>query len=266
MLKDSIKLTGRLSIKKYDKEGKVNYEKEVPNLVVTSGKEFIAKRIVSSQFELNPNYDPLLLDANDESTFKHLPSTGPSEIGFMGIGDDASTPAVAQTALQNELSRVAVNSANASGGSVTFNASFGAGVGTGALTEAGLFNLPSTAIVTFDSDNNVDDGNDLFNNLANHGLETGDRVTYTDGGGAAITGLVDGGSYFVIKISSSSFKLASTLQDANNGTAIDIEGAGPGLGVTQKLTAGTMLCRTTFPIINKSATETVAISWVITVG
>ena len=236
MLKDSIKLTGRLSIKKYDKEGKVNYEKEVPNLVVTSGKEFIAQRLCNNDFDF---------------------------MSHMAIGDDASTAAVNQTALQNELARVAVSSATPSGVSATFNATFGAGVGTGALVEAGIFNAAASAVKTFDGDNDVDDGSHSIINLTSHGFSTGDKVTYTDGGNVAITGLVDGGTYYIIVIDSNTVQLAASVSDANAGTEINITGTS---GAGHKLTAGTMLCRTTFPVINKSSTETVAISWVITVG
>lgn len=235
MLKDSIKLTGRLSIKKYDKDGKENYSKEVPNLVVTSGKEFIAQRICNNDFDV---------------------------MGFMAVGDDSSTAAVAQTALQNELARVAVSSATPSGTSATFNATFGAGVGTGALVEAGIFNQSGSNVKSFDGDNDVDDANDLIT-ISSHGFTTADKVTYTDGGNVAITGLSDGGTYYVIVVDSNTIKLAASESDANAGTAINITGTSD---TGHKLTFGTMLCRTTFPVINKSSTETVAISWVITVG
>ena len=235
MLKDSIKLTGRLSIKKYDKEGKVNYEKEVPNLVVTSGKEFIAQRLCNNDFDF---------------------------MSHMAVGDDASTAAVNQTALQNELARVAVSSATPSGVSATFNASFGAGVGTGALVEAGIFNAAASAVKTFDGDNDVDDASDNIT-ISSHGFTTADKVTYTDGGNTAVNGLSDGGTYYVIVVNSNEIKLAASESNANAGTQINITGTS---GTGHKLTAGTMLCRTTFPVINKSSTETVAISWVITVG
>jgi len=235
MLKDSIKLTGRLSIKKYDKEGKVNYEKEVPNLVVTSGKEFIAQRLCNNDFDV---------------------------MSHMAVGDDSSTAAVAQTALQNELARVAVSSATPSGVSATFNATFGAGTGTGALVEAGIFNAASSSVLSFDGDNDVDDASDNIT-ISSHGFTTADKVTYTDGGNVAITGLSDGGTYYVIVIDPNTIQLATSESNANAGTQINITGTS---GTGHKLTAGTMLCRTTFPVINKSATETVAISWVITVG
>jgi len=236
MVKDSIKLTGRLLIKKYDKDGKVNYEKEVPNLVVTSGKEFIAQRICNNDFGF---------------------------MSHMALGDDTSTTVIAQTALQNELARVAVSSATPVGVTVTYNATFAAGVGTGALVEAGIFNASAAAVKSFDGDNNVDDSSHTIINLTSHGFSTGEKVTYTDGGNSAIDGLVDGGTYYIIVVDTNTVQLASSVANANAGTFIQILGTSGG---GHKLTAGTMLCRTTFPVINKSSTETVAISWVITVG
>ena len=60
----------------------------------------------------------------------------------MAIGQGTGNPAAGDTALGSELGRVALTTA---GGSVTDNvvtyaASFGAGTGTGAVTEAGILN------------------------------------------------------------------------------------------------------------------------------
>jgi hypothetical protein len=234
MLEENIKLTGRLSIKKYNQDGKEVFKTEVPNLVVTSGKEFIASRLVSNTADV---------------------------MGYMSVGDDNSTAVNAQTALQNELARVAVTS-SISGTQTTFDATFGPGTGTGALVEAGILNTASSSVKTFDGDNDVSDVNDTIT-IVSHGFITGDKITYTDGGSTTLTGLNDGGTYYIINVDPNTVKLATSSSNASAGTAIDITGT---TGVTHKLTYGTMLCRTTFPVINKSATETVAISWVVTVG
>ena len=235
MIKDSIKLTGRLSIKKYDQTGKEVFKTEVPNLVVTSGKEFIAKRIV------NNTLDPM---------------------GYMAIGDDPSTGSLAQTSLQNELGRVIIDSASPDGVNTTFVATFPAGTGTGDLREAGIFNTSSASVKVFDGDQDVDDGGNTIN-ITSHGWSTGDKVSYNDGGNTAITGLLDGNVYYVIKVDDDYIKLALNATNASAGTAVDITGTS---GATHKLSFGDMLCRTTFPVITKSSTESVAISWVITVG
>jgi len=235
MFKDSITLTGRLIIKKYDEDNKLIYETEVPNLVVTSGKEFLASRIVGSTYDA---------------------------MGYMAIGDDASIVALSQTALIDELARVAVSSATASGTNVTFSGTFPAGTGTGSIVEAAIYNTPSTKVRVFDADNDVDSASHVITYVA-HGYSTGDKVTYTDGGGTAVVGLVDGGTYYVIKLTDNTLKLATSYANAIAGTAIAIT---DGVGSTHKLSYGQMLCRTTFPVITKSSAQTIAISWVVTVG
>lgn len=235
MLQSSVKLTGKLVIKKFDAAQNLVYETEVKNLVVTSGKQFIASRIVSN-------------------------TTAVME--YMAIGDDASSASASQTTLVNELARVVVDSATASGVNATFVATFPAGSGTGNIVEASISNAPASSVISFDGDNDVDDGSDTITYVG-HGFATGDLVTYTDGGNTSITNLTDGAQYYVIEVTDDALKLAASAANATAGTAINITGTS---GAGHKLTKGTMLCRTTFPVITKSSSETVAISWVITVG
>jgi len=235
MLHSSVKLTGKLVIQKFDDSNKLVYETEVKNLVVTSGKQFIASRIVESSSAV---------------------------MGFMAIGDDASVASTIQTTLVNELARVAVDSKTASGVNSTFVATFPAGTGTGNIVEASITNTSGASVISFDGDTAVDDAGDTITYVA-HGFSTGDLVTYTDGGNTAITNLTDGAQYYIIRSSADIVKLASSSANASAGTAINITGTS---GLGHKLSKGTMLCRTTFPVIAKSSSETLAISWVITVG
>ena len=235
MLQSSIKLTGKLVIKKFDATNKLVYETEVKNLVVTSGKQFIASRIVESSADV---------------------------MGFMAIGDDASSASTTQTTLVNELARVAVDSKTASGVNSTFVATYPAGTGTGNIVEASITNTSGSSVISFDGDIDVDDGGDSITYVA-HGFVTGDLVTYTDGGNTVITNLTDGAQYYIIKSTNDVVKLASSSANASAGTAINITGTS---GAGHKLSKGTMLCRTTFPVIAKSSSETLAVSWVITVG
>jgi flagellin len=70
-------------------------------------------------------------------------------------------------------------------------------------------------------------------NLTSHGYETGQKLTYSDAGTAAIGGLVAGTEYWVIDTGDDSFKLAASYADAIAGTAISLTGDGTG---TQKFT------------------------------
>lgn len=145
-LNENLKMKGELSIVVRDESGLVKQTLHVPNLVVTVGKNYIASRIVG---------------------------TASSIMSHMSIGTGTATPAAGDTTLGTEAGRVALASGTASTNTVTYTASFPAGTGTGAITEAGVFNAAS---------------------------------------------------------------------------------------------AGTMLCRTTFPVVNKAAGDSIAITWVVTVS
>jgi hypothetical protein len=115
MIHESIKAKGELQIKLFGPDGKLKSEKTVPNLVVTTGKTFIAARMVGT----------------------------PTAMSHMAIGSGTVDPVVGNTTLGTELARVTLTSSASSGAVVTYVASFGAGVGTGAVTEAGILNASS---------------------------------------------------------------------------------------------------------------------------
>ena len=68
-------------------------------------------------------------------------------------------------------------------------------------------------------------------NIPSHRFLTGQRVTYNDGGGTAITGISDG-VYYIIKVDRNLIQLASSLSNANNGTQINLTGLGAGTSHT----------------------------------
>jgi len=105
-------MKGHLSIK-------VNDEviQEVPNLVVTAGKGFVASRM------------------KDATT---------NAMSHMAIGTNTASAAAGDTGLGAEAARVALTSTTVSSNTITYVATFGTGVGTGAITEAGLFNASSS--------------------------------------------------------------------------------------------------------------------------
>lgn len=65
-----------------------------------------------------------------------------------------------------------------------------------------------------------------------HGFETGDKVTYGNGGGTSITGITNATDYFVIKVDDDTLKLATTYVNAIAGTAIDLTVVGVGTSHT----------------------------------
>jgi hypothetical protein len=145
-LQENLKASGELTISVFDRSGNLKEAKKVPNLVVTVGKNYIASRMVG---------------------------TASTVMSHMAIGTGTGTPIAGDTTLGTEAGRVALTAFTASTNTVTATATFPAGTGTGAITEAGILN-------------------------------------------------------------------------ANSG--------------------GTLMCRTTFPVVNKAAGDSIAITWVVTVS
>lgn len=118
MIQDAIKMTGELKITVTNPEGNVTQETVVPNLVVTAGKNWIAGRM----------YD-----------------TGiPDQMSHMAIGTGTTAAAAGDTALGTQAGIVSLTSTTVSTNTVQYVATFGAGTGTGAITEAGIFNAASS--------------------------------------------------------------------------------------------------------------------------
>ena len=113
---DETKATGKLTVEIKDKHGNVKETREVKNLVVDTGLAFIASRM------------------------KDATATAMSH---MGIGTGNTAAAASDTALGTEAARVALTSTTVTSNAVAYVASFAAGTGTGAITEAGILNASS---------------------------------------------------------------------------------------------------------------------------
>ena len=111
MLHDNFNMIGHLSIAINDE-----VVQEVPNLVVTDGKEYVASR---------------------------MKDTTKAAMSHMAIGTVSTAAAASDSALGGQVNREALTSATVAGTTITYIATFGAGSGTGAITEAGLFNASS---------------------------------------------------------------------------------------------------------------------------
>lgn len=81
--------------------------------------------------------------------------------------------------------------------------------------------------LTFNGATAVDPATDKIT-FVGHGLVTGDKITYSNGGGTSITGLTSGNDYFIIKSDVDNVKLATTFANAIAGTAVDITADGVG--------------------------------------
>lgn len=145
---DDAKPTGLVHIQHFGADGELKAEHKVKNLVVTTGKTYIASKMVAT-------------------------TNSPVSMTHMAIGTGSTTPAAANTALGSQTGRVGLSGNSPSANAITYTATFPAGTGDGAITEAGIFNASS---------------------------------------------------------------------------------------------GGTMLCRTTFPVVNKASGDTIAVTWVVTVS
>jgi hypothetical protein len=145
---EELKATGLVKIVQTNASGELVKEFNVPNLVVTTGKNHIASKIAAT-------------------------TNSPAAMTHMAIGTGTSTPGASDTALGTQTGRVSLSGSVVSTNTITYTATFPAGTGDGAITEAGVFNASS---------------------------------------------------------------------------------------------GGTMLCRTTFPVVNKASGDTIAITWVVTVS
>lgn len=85
--------------------------------------------------------------------------------------------------------------------------------------------------ITFNGASAVDPTTDQITSVA-HGFETGDKVTYSNGGGTSIVGLTTATDYFVIRVDADNVQLATTYVNAIAGTEIDITADGVGASHT----------------------------------
>jgi len=102
------------------REGKIIDRRELHNVATTAGKQHIADQLAST---------------HDEAEMSHM---------AIGTGSDAGAD---PTALTTELSRKTLDSrdqlSGADANKVEYKATWAAGEGTGAITEAGIFNAAS---------------------------------------------------------------------------------------------------------------------------
>ncbi len=114
---DNQKVIGLPVFKLYNKEMKLKEEWQPKNLVVTTGKNWIAGRMDGS--------------------------VSPTVMSHMAIGTGSTAEAIGDTTLQTENARVALTDTVNTTNSVLYTATFGPGVGTGILREAGILNAAS---------------------------------------------------------------------------------------------------------------------------
>lgn len=115
-LRSGARVIGRVKIELRGPDGQLKCCEVVPNLVVTTGLQHIADQM------------------SDQSQ---------AAISHMAVGTGTTAAAAGDTALESELDRNELDSVTRSGASVIYVCTWAAGDGTGALTEAAMFNQAS---------------------------------------------------------------------------------------------------------------------------
>jgi hypothetical protein len=121
MNNESFTMKGYVSYVLRDEHGNVKQEGGFRNIVTMSGRAFIVSRMMG---------------------------TSAAVMSHMGLGTSSTAASAGNTALLTEVGRTAINSTtisttNSANDTITYVATFSAGVATGALTEIGMFNAAS---------------------------------------------------------------------------------------------------------------------------
>jgi len=118
MIKETLKTIGKLDVVLTNEIGEIKQKFTVPNLVVQTGRNYIAHRMTG---------------------------TGNTAMSHMAIGTNNTAAALNNTTLGTESARVALTSATTAANVVTYVATFNPGTpsAANAVVEAGIFNASS---------------------------------------------------------------------------------------------------------------------------
>jgi hypothetical protein len=111
-------LKGHINLKLYDANGNLKSEVDKANVVVTVGKNFTAAWLAATS-QANPF------------------------MNYIALGTGTSAAAAGDTALETEIGTRVAGTISSSTNIWTNQATFGPGVSTGAITEAGIFSASS---------------------------------------------------------------------------------------------------------------------------
>jgi hypothetical protein len=112
-MKQTVKVKGKARLVLRDAEGNIKVDRVEENLIVDTGLTYLASRAVDASAAV---------------------------MSHMAVGSGITAPLAGDVGLESELGRVALTSAIAALNVITYDASFPPGTGTGAVTEAGIFN------------------------------------------------------------------------------------------------------------------------------
>jgi len=113
--KETMKATGKVNVALYDQQGNLKQTQTINNLVVDDGLDYIASR---------------------------MKDTSETAMSHMEVGTGTTSPVAGDSALETAIagSRVSLTSTTVTSNAIEYVGDFPAGTGTGAVTEAGVFN------------------------------------------------------------------------------------------------------------------------------
>jgi len=145
-VREKVRARGTLTFRLIGPDGRVKRIVRRRNLIVTTGKSHMADQ---------------------------MSDQGESAMSHIAIGTGTTAPVVGDTTLESEVARTALDSKTQNNNEVGYVGTFGAGVGTGAITESGILNASSAGVLlnraTFSA----------INKGANDSLQVTFDVTYT---------------------------------------------------------------------------------------
>jgi hypothetical protein len=117
-MEDKLTLTGHINFKLFDKEGSLKDERDIKNVVVTAGKNYMAAWLAA---------------ASQAGYFME----------YVGLGTGSTAAMTTDTALEAEIGTRAVGTISSSTNVWQSQATFIAGNATGAITEAAILSAAS---------------------------------------------------------------------------------------------------------------------------
>lgn len=117
-MEEMLKLTGKVNYKLFDANGDLKDERDINNVVVTVGKNYLAL---------------WLTQATQADYFMR----------YLALGTGTNAASAADTTLQTELATRVAGTLSSSTNVWQSQGTFGPGVDTGAITEAGIFSASS---------------------------------------------------------------------------------------------------------------------------
>lgn len=118
MNNEEAKLKGHINLKLYDENGNLKSEVDKDNVIVTAGKNFTATWLAAGS-----QADPYM--------------------NYLALGTGSTGAVSGDTTLETEIGTRVAGSLSSSTNVWTNQATFGPGVSTGAITEAGIFSASS---------------------------------------------------------------------------------------------------------------------------